>query len=196
MLQVPSLLLKYTYIFLCLSISALRSSSSFLCFSSRAFLLLSVLPKMSMRSGGEAALSLRDEAVVDRERERDSLRRFLFDSRDLDRFFDLSLSLDRDRERLRFLLCLLLLECLDREELRLRERPMFTTSTSTYAKLLCLLADMRAISGMPFHPLLFKLVIYNNWPSGIASTFVFWKNNHSTRVVILSYQLAIKKDGG
>lgn len=83
-----------------------------------------------MRSGGEAALSLRDEAVVDRERERDSLRRFLFDSRDFDRFFDLSLSLDRDRERLRFLLCLLLLECLDREELRLRERPMLTASTS------------------------------------------------------------------
>lgn len=92
--------------------------------------MLSVLPKMSMRSGGEAALSLRDEAVVDRERERDSLRRFLFDSRDLDRFLDLSLSLDRDRERLRFLLCLLLLECLDRDELRLRERPMLTTSTN------------------------------------------------------------------
>lgn len=81
-----------------------------------------------MRSGGEAALSLRDEAVVDRERERDSLRRFLFASRDLDRFLDLSLSLDRDR--LRFLLCLLLLECLDRDELRLRERPMLTTSAS------------------------------------------------------------------
>lgn len=126
----PSLLLKYTYIFLCLSISTRLSSSSFLCFSSRAFLLLSVLPKMSMRSGGEAALSLRDEAVVDRERERDSLRRLLFDSRDLDRFFDLSLSLDRDRDRLRFLLCLLLLECFDRDELRLRDRPMLTTSTS------------------------------------------------------------------
>lgn len=83
-----------------------------------------------MRSGGEAALSLRDEAVVDRERERESLRRLLFDSRDLDRFLDLSLSLDRDRDRLRFLLCLLLLECLDRDELRLRERPMSTTSTS------------------------------------------------------------------
>lgn len=90
--------------------------------------MLSVLPKMSMRSGGEAALSLRVEAVVDRERERDSLRRFLFDSLDLDRFLDLSLSLDRDR--LRFLLCLLLLECLDRDELRLRERPMLTTSAS------------------------------------------------------------------
>ncbi len=83
-----------------------------------------------MRSGGEAALSLREEAVVDRERERDSLRRLLFDSRDLDRFLDLSLSLDRDRDRLRFLLCLLLLECFDRDELRLRERPMLTTSTS------------------------------------------------------------------
>lgn len=83
-----------------------------------------------MRSGGEAALSLRDEVVVDRERERESLRRFLFDSRDLDRFFDRSLSLDRDRDRLRFLLCLLLLECLDRDELRLRERPMLTTSAS------------------------------------------------------------------
>lgn len=85
---------------------------------------------MSMRSGGDAALSLRDEVVVDRERERDSLRRFLFDSRDLDRFLDLSLSLDRDRDRLRFLLCLLLLECLDRDELRLRERPMVTTFAS------------------------------------------------------------------
>lgn len=82
-----------------------------------------------MRSGGEAARSLRDEAVVDRERERDSLRRFLFDSRDLDRFLDRSLSLDLDRDRLRFLLCLLALECLDRDELRLRERPMLTTST-------------------------------------------------------------------
>lgn len=82
-----------------------------------------------MRSGGEAALSLRDEAVVDRERDRDSLRRFLFDSRDLDLFLDLSLSLDRDRDRLRFLLCLLLLECLDLDELRLLERPMFTAYT-------------------------------------------------------------------
>ena len=124
-----SLSLKCTYIFLCLSISAFLSSSSFLCFSSKAFLLLSVLPKISMRSGGEAALSLRDEVVVDRERERESLRRFLFDSRDLDRFFDLSLSLDLDRDRLRFLLCLLLFECLDRDELRLRERPMSTTCT-------------------------------------------------------------------
>lgn len=119
---------KNTHIFLCRSISTRRSSSSFLCFSSRAFLLLSVLPKMSMRSGGEAALSLREEAVLDRERDRDSLRRFLFDSRDLERFLDLSRSLDRDRDRLRFLPCLLLLECLDRDELRLRERPMLTTS--------------------------------------------------------------------
>lgn len=82
-----------------------------------------------MRSGGEAALSLRDEAVVDRERERDSLRRLRLASRDLERFLDLSRSFDRDRDRLRFLLCLLLLECLDRDELRLRERPMLTTST-------------------------------------------------------------------
>lgn len=92
-----------------------------------------------MRSGGEAALSLRDEVVVERERERDSLRRFLFDSRDLERFLDLSLSLDLDRERLRFLPCLLLLECLDRDELRLRERPMLTTTASQVAvlKLCC-----------------------------------------------------------
>lgn len=83
-----------------------------------------------MRSGGEAALSLREDAVLDRERERDSLRRFRFDSRDLERFLDLSRSLDRDRVRLRFLPCLLLLECLDRDELRLRERPMLTTSAS------------------------------------------------------------------
>ncbi|TNN52986.1 hypothetical protein EYF80_036785 [Liparis tanakae] len=93
-----------------------------------AFLLLRVLPKMSMRSGGVAARSLRAAAVVERERERDSRRRFLFDSRDLDRFLDLSRSLDRDR--LRFLLCLLLLECLDLDELRLRDRPMLPTSTS------------------------------------------------------------------
>lgn len=84
-----------------------------------------------MRSGGEAALSLRDEAVVDRERERDSLRRLRLASRDLERFLDLSRSFDRDRDRLRFLLCLLLLECLDRDELRLRERPMLTTSTKS-----------------------------------------------------------------
>lgn len=80
-----------------------------------------------MRSGGDAAArSLRDEAVVDRERERDSLRRFLLVSRDFERFFERSRSRDRDRERLRFLLCLLLFECLDREELRLRERPMLS----------------------------------------------------------------------
>lgn len=81
-----------------------------------------------MRSGGEAARSLREATVLERERERDSLRRFRFASRDLERFLDLSRSLDRDRERLRFLACLLLLECLDRDELRLRERPMLTTS--------------------------------------------------------------------
>lgn len=86
--------------------------------------MLSVRPKMSMRSGGEAALSLRDEAVFDRDLDRDSLRRFLFDSLDLDRFLDLSRSLERDLERLLFLLCLLLLECLERDELRLLERPM------------------------------------------------------------------------
>jgi len=126
--RVQSRLMKWTHIFLCLSISTLRSSSSFLCFSSRAFLLLRVLPKMSMRSGGVAARSLRAVAVAERERERDSRRRFLLDSRDLDRFLDRSLSLDR--ERLRFLLCLLLLECLDLDELRLRERPMVPTSTS------------------------------------------------------------------
>lgn len=83
---------------------------------------------MSILSGGEAARSLRDEAVVDLDRERDSLRRFFLDSRDLDRFLDRSLSLDRDR--LRFLLCLLLFECLDRDVLRLRERPMMTSLTA------------------------------------------------------------------
>lgn len=76
-----------------------------------------------MRSGGEAAArSLRDEAVLERERERDSRRRFLLASRDLERFLERSRSLERERER--FLLCLLLLECLERDELRLRERPM------------------------------------------------------------------------
>lgn len=89
--------------------------------------MLRVLPKMSILSGGDAARSLRDEAVVDLDRERDSLRRFLLASRDLDRFLDLSLSLERDRDRLRFLLCLLLFECLDRDALRLRERPMMTS---------------------------------------------------------------------
>lgn len=114
-----------THILLCLSISALFSSSSFFCFSSTALLLLIALPKMSILSGGEAALSLsrRDVAVFDLERERDSLFRLLLDSRDFERLF-LSLSRDLDRERLRFLLCLLFLECLEREELRLRERPI------------------------------------------------------------------------
>lgn len=85
---------------------------------------------MSIRSGGDAARSLRAEAVFDRERDLDSLRRFRLASRDLDRFLDLSLSLDRDLDRLRFLLCLLLFECLDRDELRLRERPMIMMSCS------------------------------------------------------------------
>lgn len=104
---------------------------------------------MSMRSGGEAALSLRDEAVVDRERERDSLRRLLFPSRDLDRFLDRSLSLDRDRDRLRFLLCLLLLECFDRDELRLRERPILTASaTRAFTPNYCLMSDICTESGV------------------------------------------------
>lgn len=93
--------------------------------------MLSVRPKMSMRSGGDAgARSLRDGAVVERERERDSRRRFLLASRDLERFLERSRSRsrsrERDRERERFLLCLLLLECLERDELRLRERPMLS----------------------------------------------------------------------
>lgn len=84
---------------------------------------------MSMRSGGDAARSLRDEAVLDRDRERDSrFLRFRFASRDLDLFLERSRSLDLDRDLLRFLLCLLLLECFDRDELRLRERPMLTIS--------------------------------------------------------------------
>lgn len=131
----------FPHIFLCLSISALRSSSSFLCFSSSAVLLLRVRPNMSIRSGGDAARSLRDEAVFDRERDLDSLRRFLLASRDLDRFLDRSLSLDRDLDRLRFLLCLLLFECLDRDELRLRERPMVSCSGG---KILCVLLLMGA----------------------------------------------------
>lgn len=114
--------------------------------------MLSVLPNMSIRSGGEAALSLRDVAVVDRERERDSLLRFLFDSRDLERFLGRSLSLDRDRDRLRFLLCLLALECLDLDELRLLERPMLTTSAG---QLLCLMADMCSTSRNTPQPILF-----------------------------------------
>lgn len=80
---------------------------------------------MSILSGGDAALSRsrRDVAVFDLDRERDSLLRFLLDSRDLERLF-LSLSRDLDRDLLRFLLCLLVLECLEREELRLLERPI------------------------------------------------------------------------
>lgn len=141
---------------------------------------------MSMRSGGEAALSLRDEAVVDRERERDSLRRLRLASRDLERFLDLSRSFDRDRDRLRFLLCLLLLECLDRDELRLRERPMLTTSTSRpdYTKLL---RRTCTVSGFQFRSPLFKVVICNKRPGGNASPVLFWKNNHPKLVVILSY---------
>lgn len=109
-----------------------------------------------MRSGGEAARSLRDDAVLDRDRDRDSLRRFLFDSRDLERFLERSLSRDRDRDRLRFLLCLLLLECLDRDELRLRERPMVPCG------LLDSTADICTESGPPLRLLLFKLVIHTN----------------------------------
>uniref|UniRef100_M3YIE1 Uncharacterized protein n=1 Tax=Mustela putorius furo TaxID=9669 RepID=M3YIE1_MUSPF len=56
--------------------------------------------------------------------DRDSRRRFRLLSRDLERFRTRSLSRDRDRERLRFLLCLLLLVCLERDELRLRDRPI------------------------------------------------------------------------
>lgn len=62
--------------------------------------------------------------LVERERERDSRRRFRLLSRDLERFRTRSLSRDRDRDRLRFLLCLLLLVCLERDELRLRDRPI------------------------------------------------------------------------
>lgn len=86
--------------------------------------MLSVRPKISILSGGEAGLSLRDEAVVDRDLERDSRRRLLFDSRDLERFLLRSVSRDLDLERLRLLLCLLLFECLERDELRLLDRPM------------------------------------------------------------------------
>lgn len=80
-----------------------------------------------MRSGGEAALSLRDDAVLDRERDLDSLlRRLLLDSLDFDLFLARSLSLERDRDRLRFLLCLLPLACFARVMLALRllERPI------------------------------------------------------------------------
>ncbi|DAA23729.1 TPA: hypothetical protein BOS_12694 [Bos taurus] len=91
--------------------------------------LLTVRPKMSMRSGGDEARSRsrsrRDTAVlVERERDRDSRRRFRLLSRDLERFRTRSLSRERDRDRLRFLLCLLLLVCLERDELRLRDRPI------------------------------------------------------------------------
>lgn len=91
--------------------------------------MLTVRPKMSMRSGGDEARSRsrsrRDTAVlVERERDRDSRRRFRLLSRDLERFRTRSLSRDRDRDRLRFLLCLLLLVCLERDELRLRDRPI------------------------------------------------------------------------
>lgn len=116
-------------IFRCRSNSAFFSSSSRFCFSSRLLRLLTVRPKMSMRSGGDDARSRsrsrRDTAVlVERERERDSRRRFRLLSRDLERFRTRSLSRDRDRDRLRFLLCLLLLVCLERDELRLRDRPI------------------------------------------------------------------------
>lgn len=97
-----------TYIFLCFSISDVLSSSSLFCFSS-LFLLLNVRPNMSVRSGGEAALSL---LLLDLERD----RLLLFSSLDLLLFL-----LDLDLERLRLRLCL---ECLDRDELRLRERPI------------------------------------------------------------------------
>lgn len=112
-----------TYIFLCLSISAFFSSSSFLCFSSAAVRLLSVRPNMSTLSTGDVPLA---RSLFDLDLERDSRRRFLFASRDRERFLLLSQSRDRDLERLlRFLLCLLPpFECFDRDELRLLERPI------------------------------------------------------------------------
>lgn len=117
------------HIFRCRSNSAFFSSSSRFCFSSRLLRLLTVRPKMSMRSGGDEARSRsrsrRDTAVlVERERDLDSRRLFRLLSRDLERFRTRSLSRDRDRDRLRFLLCLLLLVCLERDELRLRDRPI------------------------------------------------------------------------
>lgn len=115
------------HIFRCRSNSAFFSSSSRFCFSSRLLRLLTVRPKMSMRSGGDEARSRsrRDAAaLVERERERDSRRRFRLLSRDLERFRTRSLSRERERERLRFLLCLELLVCLERDELRLRDRPI------------------------------------------------------------------------
>lgn len=96
-------------IFRCRSNSAFFSSSSRFCFSSRLLRLLTVRPKMSMRSGGDEARSR---------------RRFRLLSRDLERFRTRSLSRERERERLRFLLCLELLVCLERDELRLRDRPI------------------------------------------------------------------------
>lgn len=125
-----------THIFRCRSNSAFFSSSSRFCFSSRLLRLLTVRPKMSMRSGGDEARSRsrsrRDTAVlVERERDRDSRRRFRLLSRDLERFRTRSLSRDRDRDRLRFLLCLLLLVCLERDELRLRDRPILPGDAGT-----------------------------------------------------------------
>lgn len=87
---------------------------------------------MSMRSGGDEARSRsrsrsrREEgAVLERDRDRDSRRRLRLLSRDLERFRARSFSRERDRERLRFfLLCLELLVCLERDELRLRDRPI------------------------------------------------------------------------
>lgn len=65
--------------------------------------------------------------MLERERERDSRRRFRLLSRDLERFLARSFSRERDRDRLRFfLLCLELLVCLERDELRLRDRPIPT----------------------------------------------------------------------
>lgn len=103
-----------SYIFLCLSISALLSSSSLFCFSS-VCLLISARPKMSVRTGGEPPLSLLLPDL-----ERDLL--LLFGSFDLLLFL-----LDLDLERLRLWLCL---ECLDRDVLRLRVRPIFCTNIS------------------------------------------------------------------
>lgn len=62
---------------------------------------------------------------MERERDRDSRRRLRLLSRDLERFRARSFSRERLRERLRFfLLCFELLVCLERDELRLRDRPM------------------------------------------------------------------------
>lgn len=112
-----------THIFLCRSISAFFSSSSFRCFSSAAVRLLSVRPNMSTRSTGDAGLA---RSLFDLDLERDSRRRLLLASRERERFLLLSRSLDLDLERLpRFLLCLPpLFECFDRDELRLLDRPI------------------------------------------------------------------------